>query len=390
MRTLVIISCICLCLGVWKPYIIQAEVNQGDKPKINSEAALLLDSETGAVLFEKNGYTKMYPASLTKIATSIYALEKGNLNDIVTVSENATSVDGTKVYLEPGEKVTLRHLIEGMLINSGNDAARAIAEYLDGSTKSFEQNFNKYLKEEIGVNATHFTNPSGLFDENHYTTANDLALITKYAMRNIIFREIFGTKELNWDGQSWDTTLITHHLMLKGEIPYKEVIGGKNGYVTESKQTLATAAQNDKMSLIAITLGGNFRDDVYDDTTSLLDYGFSSFQRETIPREQTYEEYGKTFYTVRDESITVMANQGKQEITPSGLLLIEDNEGNIIQTIHLKEKESIDPQTGSGVLSIHNVEKEESTMIPFVIGGIAAVIAISILLQTKIKKFKNA
>ncbi|MEM5595191.1 serine hydrolase [Niallia circulans] len=186
----------------------------------------------------------MYPASLTKIATAIYAIENGKLDDIVTVSENAYSTEGTKVYLEKGEQVTLRHLLDGMLINSGNDAAIAIAEYLDGTVSDFETSINKYLKEKVNVHSTHFKNPNGLFDKDHYTTANDLALITQYAMKNETFREIFGTDELKWDGLSWDTTLVSHHQMVNGSRPYDKVTGGKTGYVDESKQTLATTAEN--------------------------------------------------------------------------------------------------------------------------------------------------
>ena len=101
-------------------------------------------------------------------------------------------------------------------MNSGNDAAAAIAIHLDGTIENFSVNINEYLRNVVGVHHTHLTNPHGLFDENHYTTAHDLAVITNYAMKNDTFKKIFGTKELLWDGQSWDTTLITHHLLLKG------------------------------------------------------------------------------------------------------------------------------------------------------------------------------
>ncbi|WML40166.1 serine hydrolase [Neobacillus sp. OS1-2] len=201
---------------------------------LKSEGAVLLDSDTGAVLYAKNANEKMYPASLTKIATAIYAIEKGNLGGIVTVSKNAASQDGTRVYLNEGEQAPLQKLIQGMLINSGNDAAMAIAEHLDGTVDHFAENLNNYLKNNIGVNNTHFTNPNGLFDENHYTTAMDLAIITNYAIKNPVFAEIFGTKVLEWQGQSWASTLYTHHRMLKGELPYPEVTGGRR--VIQMKQ----------------------------------------------------------------------------------------------------------------------------------------------------------
>ncbi|MCB5237997.1 D-alanyl-D-alanine carboxypeptidase family protein [Niallia circulans] len=300
-----------------------------------SEAVFLLDSDTGAVLFEKNGYKKMYPASLTKIATAIYAIEKGNLDDIITVSENAYATEGTRVYLEQGEQVTLRHLIDGMLINSGNDAAIAIAEYLDGSIDEFEQNINQFLKEKVNVHSTHFKNPNGLFHKDHYTTANDLALITKYAMQNEIFREIFGTDELKWDGLSWDTTLVSHHQMVNGSRPYDKVTGGKTGFVNESKQTLATTAANEELSLIAIVLKGNYKRDVYNDTKELLEYGFNQYTHKVIPAGKSFFVKGTTYETMQEEKITVPHTKGEEEVTSSGLLMIENDNGDILQSIQL-------------------------------------------------------
>lgn len=200
---------------------------EADDPVLTSEAAVLMDTQTGAILFGKNEETKMYPASLTKIATAIYAIETADLDEQVIVSEEIENIDGTRVYLNPGEQVSLRKLIQGMLINSGNDAALAIAMHLDGSLESYSKKINQFLETNIGVEDTHFVNPHGLFNENHYTTARDLGLILNYAMANPDFREIFGTKQLEWVGESWDTTIRSHHRMLKGEIPYEGVTGGR-------------------------------------------------------------------------------------------------------------------------------------------------------------------
>lgn len=144
-------------------------------PTITSEAAILIEEKTGRILYKKNSDLKMYPASLTKVATAIYAIERGNLEDIVTVSQHARKVDGTRVYLEEGEKVPLKKLIQGLLINSGNDAGVAIAEHLDGSEEEFAINVNSYLK-EIGLQNTNFTNPHGLFNPDHTTTAGNNAI----------------------------------------------------------------------------------------------------------------------------------------------------------------------------------------------------------------------
>ncbi|MDF1511039.1 D-alanyl-D-alanine carboxypeptidase [Robertmurraya sp. DFI.2.37] len=237
---------------VFQSITIAEKPNEG--PKIISEAAILIEESSGRVLYEKNAERLMYPASLTKVATAIYAIEKGNLEDLVTVSERARQVDGTRVYLEVGEKVSLRKLIQGLLINSGNDAGVAIAEYLDGSEEEFAASINDYLQ-GIGLNRTHFVNPHGLFNPDHTTTARDLAVITQYSMKNADFREIFGTKELKWDGEVWDTTIYNHHKLMR-ERPYEGITGGKTGFVDESKHTLITTAKRDNMSVIAVVLKG--------------------------------------------------------------------------------------------------------------------------------------
>lgn len=272
-------------------------------PTIISESAIVIDAKTGKVLYEKESHTNMYPASLTKIATAIYAIEKGNIDETVTVSKEARNIGGSKVYLEEGEQVTLKKLIQGLLINSGNDAGVAIAEHLRGSVEQFSSDINEYLKNEIGVKNTNYQNPHGLFDPDHVTTAADLAKITQYAMNNKLFSEIFGTKELDWDGKSWDTTLITHHKLMR-EIPYEGITGGKTGFVNQSGFTLATTAKRENLSLIVITLNTNLKSEAYSDTINLLDYAFENFQTSKISKGtsfmfdgQEYKSAKKIFYT---------------------------------------------------------------------------------------------
>lgn len=306
-------------------------------PDLHSEAAILVDSETGAVLFEKNADQQMFPASLSKIATAIYAIENGGLEDIVTVSEAAANTDGTSVYLEEGEQIPLKKLIQGMLINSGNDAAAAIAEHLDGN--NYEEQINEYLSTKVKVKDTHFTNPHGLYDENHYTTAKDFAKITNYALKNELFRDIYGTKELKWIGKSWDTTLLTHHRMLKGEIPYEAVIGGKTGYVQESKFTLATTANQDKMELTAIVLKGANDKEVYEDTQKLLDYGFEQFKHSYISNSDIFQKEGKTFTTDdHNVMITIPTTTFQKHLTSSGQLQLTNQNGDLIQSVSLVER----------------------------------------------------
>ncbi|MEC1521299.1 D-alanyl-D-alanine carboxypeptidase [Neobacillus niacini] len=306
--------------------------------EIKSEAAVLVDSETGALLYSKNSKERLYPASLTKIATAIYAIENGNLDDVVTVGARAVKEEGTRVYLVEGERVPLKKLIQGMLINSGNDAAVAIAEHLDGSVEQFADNINKYLTEKIGVSDTHFSNPNGLYNEDHYTTALDLALITNYAKKNPIFSEIFGTKELGWSGESWKTTLLTHHRLLKGEIPAEGITGGKTGYVDESKHTLATTAENENIKLTAIVLKADSSKASYRDTNKLIEYGFSNFTHRTIKQNERFTIHKKEYYAKNDIVITVHVNGSKESITDQGMLQIVNN-GQVSQSIQLEVKE---------------------------------------------------
>lgn len=304
-------------------------------PILNSKSAIVIDAKTGTVIYEKDSLTKMYPASLTKIATAIYAIEKGNMDETVVISKNARNTGGSKVYLEKDEQVTLKKLVQGLLINSGNDAAVAIAEHLSGSIDQFSTDLNKYLTDIIGENDTHFENPHGLFNPSHVTTAVDLAKITQYAINNKLFREIFSTKELKWDGQSWDTTLITHHKLMR-EIPYEGITGGKTGYVNQSGFTLATTAERKDLSLIVITLDSNLKTEVYKDTIKLLDYAFENYQTSSIPKgttfkfnKQVYKTTSKLYYT---HSLNDKINK---KVNTDGVLEIINQDGKPISSFRL-------------------------------------------------------
>lgn len=359
---------------------VQAEDGAAD---LTSEAAVLMDSQSGAILFGKNEEVKMYPASLTKIATAIYAIEKGNLDDQVIISEKVFDIDGTRVYLNPGEQVTLKKLIQGMLINSGNDAAMAIAIHLDGTMEKYSQHVNEFLESEIGVKATHFVNPHGLFDEDHYTTAKDLGIILNYAMKNEDFREIFGTKQMKWDGESWDTTLLSHHRMLKGEIPYPGVTGGKTGFVDQSKQTLATTAENGPLKLTAILLKSEYKKKIYDDTIKLFDYGFSNFKSSQVKKGEVFTSGKRQFISSADTFLTEPIDEGKRTVDSNGVLNIENREGKVIQTVELKPiikkklevKNTAQKAEQSGVLSLNSI-----------VGGILLLFAVGVLVLNRKQK----
>ena len=335
-----LVSIITVILILLSNQLPTAAANSGQLD-LKSKGVVLLDSDTGAVLYAKNADKKMYPASLTKIATAIYAIEKGKLDSIVTVSGNAVRQDGTRVYLNEGEKITLKQLIQGMLVNSGNDAAVAIAEHLDGSVEQFSVHLNEYLKATIGVKNTHFINPNGLFDKNHYTTAMDLAMITNYAIKNPVFAEIFGTKVLKWKGQSWKTNILTHHKMLKGEFAYPGVTGGKTGYTVKAKQTLATTAQNAKIRLTAVVLNSDLPRDKYDDTARLFDFGFKNFQHDILKQGEVFTKDNKDYFPDTNTLITESIKGSTRELNNQGILSIKNNHGQVVQLVALKYKEPL-------------------------------------------------
>ncbi|SOC40932.1 D-alanyl-D-alanine carboxypeptidase family protein [Ureibacillus acetophenoni] len=333
--------------------------DEPSSPKLISEAAIVLEANSGQVLYEKNAKQQMYPASLTKIATAIYAIEKGNLNDVVTVSDNARNVDGTRVYLEEGEKVSLEKLVQGLLINSGNDAGVAIAEHMSGNVEKFGIELNRYLGKVIGVRDTHFVNPHGLFDAEHTTTAKDLAKITQYAMKNETFRNIFGAKEFVWNGEAWDTTLITHHKILKGEFPYEGVTGGKTGYVNESGFTLATTAEKDNLSLIVITLNSYYEEQSYQDTLKLLDFSFENFTTTSVEEGTTFTVGNEEF--INNEALTTTAivnDKIVQKIESDGKLNLVNQEGIVVASYQLEKINTGEINTGE---INHSVELANSS-----------------------------
>lgn len=315
-----------------------AEASASDEIVLNSEAAILIDKKTGKVLFEQNSEQKMYPASITKIVTGIIAIEQGNLSDIVTVSREATRVIGTRVYLLEGEKIPLKKLVQGLLINSGNDAGTAIAEHLDGSEAAFAKRMNEFLKNEIGVKNTNFTNPHGLFDEAHVTTAADMAKITQYAMKNEKFRDIVGTKELEWVGEGWETTIHNHNLLLWR---YPGATGVKNGFVRRAGYTLVTSAKRGDTELIVVTLNAPSRNHAYRDTTKLFDLGFESFKTVAFTTEVVFSDllgneynlFEDIFFTRKiEETIT-------KEVSIHGYVKFKDHNKEVLAVVPLQKRE---------------------------------------------------
>ncbi|GAE43409.1 D-alanyl-D-alanine carboxypeptidase [Mesobacillus boroniphilus JCM 21738] len=184
MKLLLIATLLIYCI----PQTAQASVS------VSAQSAILIEQESGRVLYEKDAYRVSRIASITKIMTAILAIESGQLDEKVKVSENAVRTEGSSIYLKPGEKIRLEDLVYGLMLRSGNDAAVAIAEHVGGSLEGFAYLMNEKAQ-QIGMENTHFANPHGLDDhEDHMSTAYDMAILTRYAMKNEIYKEIAGTK----------------------------------------------------------------------------------------------------------------------------------------------------------------------------------------------------
>ena len=259
---------------------------QGDA--VESDAAICMDGNTGAVLYGKNIEKQEYPASITKIMTVLLALENGNLDDTVTFSENAVySIEYGSAHLglTEGEELTLEQCLYGIMLASANEISNAVAEHIGGSVEKFADMMNQKA-EELGCVNTHFVNPNGLHDDNHYTCAYDMALITQAAMKYDKFREIIHTQEYCYP----ETNLVkekryfaNHHGMLMDESrAYNGFIGGKTGYTDEAWNTLVSTAERDGMLLISVVLHANGQDIEYGNTKTVLDYGYNNFKEVQI------------------------------------------------------------------------------------------------------------
>lgn len=244
-------------------------------PTIGARAAVLIDVETGKVIYEKNAYNRLPPASTTKVLTAILALEKGNLNKVINVSSKASSVGESSLGLSKGDKLTLFELIHGALIKSANDACVAIAEEIAPSEEEFLGMMN--LKAKIlGAEDTTFLNTNGLPQEGHLTTAYDLAIIARYALKNPLFADIIKKKfyTVIWQDRIRTRRIKNTNLLLW---TYSKAIGVKTGTTDKAGKCLISAAKDHETELIAVVLNSPDR---FNEARALLEYGFQTKGRE--------------------------------------------------------------------------------------------------------------
>ncbi len=260
-------------------------------PAITAQSAILMEADTGTILYAKNIHEEHYPASTTKIMTCLLAVENASLDDTITFSHDAVfSVpsDGSSIGMDVGESITLEQGLYGIMVGSANEVANAVAEHVSGSIDGFIDLMNTRAK-ELGCTNTHFANTNGLQDDNHYTSVYDLALISRQFFENELLCKIGNTPRYHFTPtatQPDDFYLNNKHKLITGEISYEGIIGGKTGYTDQARETLVTCAEKDGMRLICVV----FMEESpaqFTDTVTLFDYGFNNFHSVNVADNET-------------------------------------------------------------------------------------------------------
>lgn len=298
---------------------VQAEEYWPEGPTVEGEAAIVMEASTGTVLYEKNADEQLYPASITKIMTALLAVENSSMDEQVTFSMDAVyKTEGSGISRDVDEVMSMKDCLYGLMLESSNECAYAIAEHVGGTYDNFVQMMNEKAA-ELGCTHTHFNNPHGLPDENHYTCARDMALISKEALKNETFRLITSTRRYTippTNKHAQETYLTNHHKMLnnwRGDSTYlyDGCIGGKTGYTSVADSTLVTFAERDGMTLICVVMKEKAPGH-YVDTTNLLNYCFENFQLWNVAEnEQNYTSdkmENKIF--AKEESFLSVDSQG--------------------------------------------------------------------------------
>ncbi|MCX7714598.1 MAG: D-alanyl-D-alanine carboxypeptidase [Clostridia bacterium] len=338
-------------------------------PEIHGEAGVLMDLKTGRVLYSKNADKRMYPASTTKILTAIIALEKGNLSDVVTASSAAIApitLQDSHMGILVGEQLTLEQLIYGMLVYSANDAANTIAVYLGGSIQGFADMMNQKAK-EIGAVNSNFVNPHGFHDDNHYTTANDLAAIARYAMQNEKFRQIVSTPRyiIPPTNKYHEERILssTNHLISKIRNSYHYypyAIGIKTGYTSQAGNCLVAAAKQGDTEFLSVILKSDNQgttDGAYSfvDTKKLFEYAFANYEYQTIATQGDIVSDSKVYEAKDNVRVALTPESNVSALLPKAT----DKSSEITSEITVNEKIRAPISKGDALGSVTYKYKDE-------------------------------
>lgn len=359
-----------------------------DKPQVYSKAAIVMEASTGAILYSKNIHETYYPASITKILTSLIAIEQSSLSEIVTFSKEAifnVDLDSSRIGIDVGEQLTMEQSLYGILLASANEVSYGIAEHVAGDVDSFAKLMNEKAA-QLGATDSHFVNPHGLPDPNHYTSAYDMALISREAINNDTFRKISSTSTYTippTNIQKEARPLTNHHKFIKGTIPFEGALGGKTGYTSEANYTLVTYAERNGMTLISVIMNCDSIEHEYEDTAKILNFGFDNFSLYNISNMENpysvepsplFTKYNSLFSTdnsaiqVSKDGHIVLPNSAsfsdaKKEIKYTPLKKLVEGENTIGSISYTYDGKLV----GSSNIIFENIAHpslEESTLLP--------------------------
>ena len=308
----------------------------------SARSAILMDIDSNRILYEKNIHEQRSVASISKIMTAVIAIESGKLDDKVIIGNEIKTAYGSGIYIRVGEEMTLRDLLYGLMLRSGNDAALAIANYVGGSVDEFVKLMNKKAK-ELKMTNTVFNNPSGLDqDKGNYSTAYDMALLTSYAMKLDDYKQITGTKKYTLTTNKNTYSWINKNKLLS---LYKYTTGGKTGFTEIAKRTLVSTATKDNTNLVVVTLNdGND----WNDHRALFEYGFNNYINIKILEKGNINIYNDDYYS---DYILYIKND-------YSYLLSSGEHDNLIFKYKLEKKRKINDNDEIGTLNIYLGDKK--------------------------------
>lgn len=316
-----------------------------DAPGISAEGAILVEAESGAILYGKNIHEAYYPASITKLLTGLIAYENLDLTDTVTLSEQAVySIpwDGTNIGMDMGESITVEQALYGLMVASANEVANGLAEKISGSQSDFADLMNQRAA-ELGCRDSHFVNAHGLFDSDHYVSPYDMAQIARAYFSYDDLCDIAGTVSYHFvatDTQPDDFWLNSRNRLVNGNIEYDGIVGGKTGYTDEARETLVTCAERDGMKLICVIL----KDEPpyhFDDTVTLLDYGFDNFQRLTVDSLQGGGAYPESGFMTKGNDIFGNSASPLAIDSKAGIVIPKDADASMVTSSLVNSNEYV-------------------------------------------------
>lgn len=344
------------------PELVEATTNSAEEPNINSRSAIVFDRNSKEIIYGKDENTKKKMASTTKIMTCIVVLEKGELTDTVIVSKKAAGTGGSRVGLKTGDKATVQDLLYGLMLCSGNDAAVALAEHVGGSVEGFAELMNAKAK-ELNLSNTNFVTPHGLDNENHYTTAYELAIMADYGLKNKTFRSIVGTKNITININGKPRNLNNTNELL-GSV--SGVYGVKTGFTNGANRCLVSSCKRDNLDIITVVLGADTKKFRTQDSLKLINYAMNNYKDINVEK-QINEEFEKW---KKENKSSMYINKGIKENAEVELEKIENKYITIKNT-----------QENNIKIEINNIKKYEA---PLTKGTVIGVVTVNVKGKTKL------